>query len=90
MNSPNDSKLSCLSTPWLGWLRTAAIAIVLFGLSIAPGAARPAPGEPSAHVYLVRGVLNIFSLGLDEMAAKLQRQGIERYRPQSHAVGVDR
>jgi hypothetical protein len=77
MKSSNDSKLLRLSVPWLGWLRTAAIAIILFGISIAPGAARPAPGEPSAHVYLVRGVLNIFSLGLDEMAAKLQRQGID-------------
>jgi len=77
MKSSNDSELSCLSTPWLGWLRTAAIAIILFGLSIGPGAARAAPAEPSAHVYLVRGVLNIFSLGLDEIAAKLQRQGID-------------
>ena len=29
------------------------------------------------HVYLIRGVLNIFSLGLDEIASKLQRQGIQ-------------
>ena len=28
------------------------------------------------HVYLIRGLLNIFSLGLDEIAAKLQREGI--------------
>ena len=27
-------------------------------------------------MYLLRGVLNIFSLGLDEIAAKLQQQGI--------------
>ncbi len=90
MKSNNDSKLSCLSAPWLGWLRTGAIAIILFGLSIGPGAARPAPGEPNAHVYLVRGVLNIFSLGMDEIAAKLQQQGIDSHRPQSHVMGVDR
>ena len=29
----------------------------------------------TTHVYLLRGVLNIFSLGLDEIAAKLQHQG---------------
>jgi hypothetical protein len=76
MKSSNDSRLSCLSAPWLGWLRAAAIATILFALSINPGAAHAAPGESSAHVYLVRGVLNIFSLGMDEIAAKLQQQGI--------------
>jgi len=76
MKSNNDSRLSCLSAPWLGWLRTAAITILLFGLSINPSAAHAAPGESNAHVYLVRGVLNIFSLGMDEIAAKLQQQGI--------------
>jgi hypothetical protein len=77
MKSSNDSKLSCLSAPWLGWLRTGAIAIILFGLSIDPGTAREPRGEANAHVYLVRGVLNIFSLGMDEIAAKLQQQGID-------------
>ena len=76
MKSSNHSKLSCLSAPWSGWLRTAAIAIILLGVSIHPGAAHAAPGESNAHVYLVRGVLNIFSLGMDEIAAKLQQQGI--------------
>src|SRR4051794_17184008 len=38
-----------------------------------PNAAAPASG---ARVYLLRGVLNIFSLGLDQIAAKLQAQGI--------------
>jgi hypothetical protein len=28
------------------------------------------------HVYLLRGVLNVFSLGLDEIASKLEDQGI--------------
>lgn len=30
----------------------------------------------SAHVYLLRGVLNIFSFGLDDIADKLRAQGI--------------
>jgi hypothetical protein len=76
MTSNIDSRLSCLSAPWLGWLRAAAITLMLLGLSINPGAAYAAPGQASAHVYLVRGVLNIFSLGMDEIAAKLQQQGI--------------
>lgn len=28
------------------------------------------------HVYLLRGLLNIFSLGMDDLAAKLQRRGV--------------
>jgi len=38
----------------------------------------PAP-RPSAavHVYLVRGLLNVFSLGLDAMAEKLRQHGIK-------------
>jgi hypothetical protein len=42
-----------------------------------PAAAAP-PANPAGttHVYLLRGVLNIFSLGLDDIAAKLQAQGI--------------
>jgi hypothetical protein len=35
-----------------------------------------AEGHSKVHVYLIRGLLNIFSLGMDDMAAKLQRQGI--------------
>ena len=32
---------------------------------------------PHAHVYLMRGLMNIFSLGMDELAAKIARHGIE-------------
>lgn len=41
----------------------------------APTAAN-AISPATTHVYLLRGVLNIFSLGLDDIAAKLQAQGI--------------
>jgi hypothetical protein len=30
----------------------------------------------SAHVYLMRGLMNIFSLGMDDLAQKLERRGI--------------
>jgi hypothetical protein len=60
---------------WSRPLRATAIALALLFVPIAGSSATPAPGS-DAHVYLLRGVLNIFSLGLDDIAAKLQRQGI--------------
>nr|WP_146691119.1 hypothetical protein [Bradyrhizobium canariense] len=69
-------RLSFPSGLRLGSLRAAAIAMLLFGLPINPGAAHAAPAAPSAHVFLVRGVLNIFSLGMDQIANRLQQQGI--------------
>ena len=36
----------------------------------------PTPVASGAHVYLLRGVLNVFSLGLDGIAARLEAQGI--------------
>jgi len=59
-------------------LQAAAIALLL-GLQPGAGTANAmaaAPSASDAHVYLLRGVLNIFSLGLDDIAAKLQAQGI--------------
>jgi pimeloyl-ACP methyl ester carboxylesterase len=38
--------------------------------------ARPAANNTGAHVYLLRGLLNIFSLGMDDLAAKIQARGI--------------
>jgi hypothetical protein len=69
--------LSFLCRRWLRPLQAMAIALLLLTLPIgaSTGNAVTAP-RPGAHVYLLRGVLNIFSLGLDEIAAKLQQQGI--------------
>jgi hypothetical protein len=62
---------------WSILLRVAAILVVLAGVSAQMRPAQAAPAEPAAaHVYLIRGVLNIFSLGMDQMAATLQAQGI--------------
>jgi len=53
---------------------TIVLLLLISPITLSPGnAAAPASGT---HVYLLRGVLNIFSLGLDEIAAKLQQQGI--------------
>jgi hypothetical protein len=62
-------------------LRLPAMAITLllllpFGQNPAHAAASRASEASTAHVYLLRGVLNIFSLGLDDIAAQLQAQGI--------------
>ena len=62
---------------WLRPLRIVAVALLLLALPLGTAkAAVPPPGASGVHVYLLRGVLNIFSLGLDDIAAKLQAQGI--------------
>ena len=59
-------------------LELAAVAMLLLALPVSTTASHavPASGANGAHVYLMRGVLNVFSLGLDDIAAKLQAQGI--------------
>jgi len=46
--------------------------VVAFGAI--PGAAQP---QPRAHVYLLRGLLNIFSLGMDSLAEELKGHGVD-------------
>lgn len=42
-----------------------------------PRKAAPAPrSSGGGHVYLLRGLLNVFSLGMDDLAAKLQARGV--------------
>jgi hypothetical protein len=41
-----------------------------------PAAAAPRAGSGTGHVYLLRGLLNIFSLGMDDLASKLQARGV--------------
>jgi len=57
-------------------LRAAVMSWALLIIPMASDGTMAAPPEPTAHVYLLRGVLNIFSLGLDDIAAKLEDQGI--------------
>ena len=72
-------RLSFRYRPSLRRLPAMAIALLLF-LPFCQNPAHAATSQASeastAHVYLLRGVLNIFSLGLDDIAAKLQAQGI--------------
>lgn len=73
--------------------RLGAGAAVLAGLLLVPAGAqsatRPVPRRSVAHqvaihqvvsrphVYLMRGLLNIFSLGMDQLAAQIQSHGID-------------
>ncbi len=61
---------------WLRCLQSAALAwLLILALGMPASHAMPAAAN-GAHVYLLRGVLNVFSLGLDDIAAKLEAQGI--------------
>ena len=73
------SSLSCRL--WAGIM-------ILFGLILLPAGAQSATRSLARHlaardvgsrphVYLMRGLLNIFSLGMDQLAAQVQRDGID-------------
>ena len=54
--------------------RLTAIGMLVVGL-LAPGT-NPSAAESRAHVYLLRGLMNIFSLGMDTLAEQLNRHGV--------------
>ena len=55
-----------------------ALAVGIVGIAVAfgasPGAAQP---QPRAHVYLLRGLLKIFSLGMDSLAEELKGRDVD-------------
>ena len=62
------------SRVWAGCLAIVAVLVV----ALAPAAhaqSKPNPNQP--RVYLLRGLANIFSLGMDDLAAKLRARGID-------------
>lgn len=70
---------SFLRRPSVRSIQATAIALLLLARPICgstANAAAPESRTTGAHVYLLRGVVNIFSLGLDQIADKLQQQGI--------------
>jgi len=53
--------------------------VLALGAAIWSGAAVALTAKPPtrhAHVYLLRGLMNVFSLGMDELAAKIAQRGI--------------
>jgi hypothetical protein len=66
-----------ISLPRLRWLLPLQAAVVTLLLLGACVSAQAAPEmKKHVHVYLLRGGLNVFSMGLDEIADKLEEQGI--------------
>jgi hypothetical protein len=69
--APSRSRFRCRV------LGSVALASLLF-LPVAAQSAAASRHETVSrpHVYLMRGLMNIFSLGMDELAAKIERHGI--------------
>ena len=57
------------------WWRFTAIGVLAAGMMLAFGS-NPGMAQGRAHVYLLRGLMNIFSLGMDTLADKLNRRGV--------------
>src|SRR6516164_7402731 len=53
-----------------------ALAVGIVGIAVAFGAS-PGAAQPRAHVYLLRGLLKIFSLGMDSLAEKLKGRDVD-------------
>src|SRR5215472_1814606 len=53
-----------------------ALAVGIGGIAVA-FAASPGAAQPRAHVYLLRGLLNVFSLGMDSLAEELKGRGVD-------------
>src|SRR5690349_13547813 len=54
-----------------------ALAVGIVGIAVAFGAS-PGGAQPQrAHVYLLRGLLNVFSLGMDSLAEELRGRNVD-------------
>lgn len=62
------------------WATPAAVLLILGSLFVTAlagsNAAEAAPRKRPGHVYLYRGVFNVFSLGMDQLAYRLQAAGV--------------
>ena len=57
------------------WWRFTAIGLLTAGMMLALGSS-PGVAQSRAHVYLLRGLMNIFSLGMDTLGEELDRRGV--------------
>jgi Thioesterase domain len=55
--------------------RLTAIGMLVIGMVLAFGT-NPGRAQSRAHVYLLRGLMNIFSLGMDTLSEQLNRRGV--------------
>jgi hypothetical protein len=58
-----------------GRWRISAIGVLTAAMLVALGTS-PGMAQSRAHVYLLRGLMNIFSLGMDTLATELNRRGV--------------
>ena len=66
--------------PQRGWypLQAAALSLLMLAFSIGVSLAQVSSNpKPRDHVYLLRGFANVFSLGMDQIATKLEHRGID-------------
>jgi hypothetical protein len=58
-------------------IRVVAAAVMLaFGSMPATAQSTVGTAQARAHVYLLRGLMNIFSLGMDSLAEELDKRGV--------------
>ena len=70
-------RISCFARRRWHRPRSAMLSLALLGLSIGiSNAQTTTTAQPGDHVYLLRGFANVFSLGMDQIATKLQQRGI--------------
>jgi hypothetical protein len=84
VSNPEPSAGGCRHQPFSSALRgvaagAALLAALVTALPVLAQSARITPREPTSHphVYLMRGLLNVFSLGMDQLAAQIQSRGID-------------
>jgi len=79
MKSFSGASLGGLPRQWCWYpLQAAALSFLMLAFSIAVSLAQVSSNpKPHEHVYLLRGFANIFSLGMDQIATKLEHQGID-------------
>jgi pimeloyl-ACP methyl ester carboxylesterase len=84
MSAVFPKKETCMSINLVGpkrlsWISPAAVLLILFALFatvLAGSSDAQAAGRRPGHVYLYRGLLNVFSLGLDSLGSKLEAVGV--------------
>ena len=57
------------------WRRLIGVGMLTLGMLCAFGS-NPGVAQSRAHVYLLRGLMNVFSLGMDSLGEQLNRHGI--------------
>ncbi len=58
------------------WLRRVLATGLTVAIFIFMGSSSPSHAQSGTHVYMLRGFMNVFSMGLDSLAQKLEEGGI--------------